>query len=108
MRIDQQYLNSGESRIGRTQNADAASGPGPARRAGGSGDDERQEIPDIPSATPWTAASDLAGKTYYYKTMRDSAVKQVDLNQIDFDSGSESAYTLDAGSFTFEDVTPKR
>ena len=72
------------------------------------GDDERQHIPDIPSATQWTAVSDLASGMFYYKTMRDSAVKRVDLNQINFDSGSESAYALDKGSFTFQDVTPKR
>lgn len=72
------------------------------------GDDERHEIPTIPSATQWTAVSDLTSKMFYYKTMYDSAVKRVDLTQIDFDSGSESANTLDKGSFTFEDVTPKR
>jgi choloylglycine hydrolase len=72
------------------------------------GDDERHEIPTIPSATQWTAVSDLASGMFYYKTMRDSAVKRVDLNQIDFASGPESAYALDKGSFTFEDVTPQR
>lgn len=72
------------------------------------GDDERDKIPDIPSATQWTAVSDLASKMFYYKTMRDSAVKRVDLNQINFEPGSEAAYALDKGSFTFEDVTPKR
>jgi choloylglycine hydrolase len=72
------------------------------------GDDERQHIPDIPSATQWTAVSDLASGMFYYKTMHDSAVKRVDLNQINFDSGSESAYALDKGTFTFQDVTSKR
>jgi choloylglycine hydrolase len=72
------------------------------------GDDERQEIAHLPSATQWTAVSDLTNKLFYYKTMRDSAVKRVDLNEIDFDSGSEAAYALDEGSFTFEDVNPKR
>ena len=72
------------------------------------GEDEREKIPDIPSATQWTAVSDLASRLFYFKTMRDSAVKRVDLNQIDFESGSESAYALDKGSFTFADVTPKR
>lgn len=72
------------------------------------GDDERQEIPEIPSATQWTAVSDLAGKMFYYKTMREGTIKRVDLDQIDFDSGSESASTLDKGGFTFADVTPKR
>jgi choloylglycine hydrolase len=71
------------------------------------GDDERHKVPDIPSATQWTAVSDLTSKMFYYKTMRDSAVKRVDLNQINFEFGSESVYALDKGSFTFEDVTPK-
>jgi len=72
------------------------------------GDRERHEIPTIPSATQWTAVSDLASRMFYYKTMRDSTVKRVDLNRIDFDAGDEAAYALDKGEFTFQDVTPKR
>ena len=37
--------------------------------------DERQEIPEIPGATQWTAVSDLAGKMFYYKTMREGTIK---------------------------------
>ncbi|MCB0040239.1 MAG: choloylglycine hydrolase family protein [Caldilinea sp.] len=72
------------------------------------GEEEREKIPDIPSATQWTAVSDLASGMFYYKTMRDSAVKRVDLNRIDFATGVETAYVLDKGVFTFEDVTPIR
>ncbi len=72
------------------------------------GDHERHEIPTIPSATQWTAVSDLASRMFYYKTMRDNTVKRVDLNRIDFDAGDEAAYALDKGKFTFKDVTPKR
>lgn len=72
------------------------------------GDDERHEIPNLPSATQWTAVSDLTNKLFYYNTMRDSAIKRVDLNRIDFDGRSETAHALDRGSFTFKDITPKR
>ena len=37
--------------------------------------DERQEIPEIPGATQWTAVSDLASKMFYYKTMREGTIK---------------------------------
>lgn len=70
------------------------------------GEEEREKIPDIPSATQWTAVSDLASRMFYYKSMRDSAVKRVDLNRIDFSAGAETAHALDRGVFTFEDVTP--
>ena len=72
------------------------------------GEEERVKIPDIPSATQWTAVSDLASGLFYYKTMRDSAVKRVDLNRIDFTTGPETAFVLDKGVFTFDDVTPTR
>ena len=72
------------------------------------GEEEREKIPDIPSATQWTAVSDLASGKFYYKTMRDSAIKRVDLNCIDFATGAETAYVLDRGVFTFDDVTPTR
>lgn len=70
------------------------------------GEDERDRMPDLPSATQWTAVSDLSSGLFYYKTMHDSAVKRVDLTAIDFAAGTESAHALDAGTFTFEDVTP--
>lgn len=67
---------------------------------------EREHMPDLPSATQWTTASDLSGGLFYYKTMRDSAIKRVDLNRIDFAAGTETAHPLDSGGFTVRDVTP--
>jgi choloylglycine hydrolase len=70
------------------------------------GEDERNNIPNLPSATQWTAASDLSSGRFYYKTMYDSSIKQVDLNEIAFDGGAEMAHALDKGTFTYKDVTP--
>jgi choloylglycine hydrolase len=67
---------------------------------------ERDKIPDIPSATQWTAASDLSAGEFFYKTMYDSTVKRVDLNKIDFTGGDEKSYALDNGTFHVEDATP--
>lgn len=69
-------------------------------------ENEREHMPDLPSATQWTAASDLSGGLFYYKTMHDSAIKRVDLNRIDFAAGTETTHPLDSGGFTVRDVTP--
>lgn len=45
---------------------------------------EGQRVPDIPSATQWTAATDLAGRRLYYRTMHNSSIRCLDLKQIDF------------------------
>ena len=68
--------------------------------------DQRQHISDIPSATPWAAVSDLSVQMFYFKTMHDSAIKRVDLGDIDFSTGGETARAIDQGRFTFQDVTP--
>ncbi len=70
------------------------------------GEDERDQIPDLPSATQWTAASDLSNRRFFYTTMHDSAVKLVDLNRLDFEQPSETTHQLDQGRFSFHDVTP--
>lgn len=44
-----------------------------------------QTIPDMPSATQWTAVSDVTHPTFYYRTMYNSAIRKVDLSKIDFD-----------------------
>lgn len=67
---------------------------------------ERERMPDLPSATQWTAVSDLSGGSFYYRTMRDSTIKRVDLNRIDFGSGSERAVAIDDGGFTSVEVRP--
>ena len=70
------------------------------------GEDERDQIPDLPSATQWTATSDLSNRRFFYTTMHDSTVKLVDLNRLDFDRPAEVAHALDQGGFAFQDVTP--
>lgn len=40
--------------------------------------------PDIPSATQWTAASDLTGRRLYFRTMYNSNIRCIDLSKIDF------------------------
>jgi penicillin V acylase-like amidase (Ntn superfamily) len=49
------------------------------------GEDERGEISDLPSATQWTAASDLSDRRFFDTTMHDSAVKLVGLNRLEFE-----------------------
>lgn len=39
---------------------------------------------DIPSATQWTAATDLSGRSIYYRTMYDATIRRIDLRAIDF------------------------
>lgn len=39
---------------------------------------------DIPSATQWTSATDLAHRVFYYRTMYNSAIRSIDLKKIDF------------------------
>jgi choloylglycine hydrolase len=67
---------------------------------------ERAHMPDLPSATQWTAVSDQSNGVFYFTSMHDSAVRKVDLRRIDFGAGDESARPLDSGRFTVQDVTP--
>lgn len=43
-----------------------------------------EKIPDMPSATQWTAVSDVTHPAFYYRTMYNSAIRKVDLTKIDF------------------------
>ena len=43
-----------------------------------------EEIPDVPSATQWTVASDISQRKIYYRTMYNSAVRCIDLGSINF------------------------
>ena len=54
------------------------------------------QIPaDIPSATQWTSATDMKNKMIYYRTMHDSAIRSIDLKQIDFNKIAYQAVPLD-------------
>ncbi|MGF1686752.1 choloylglycine hydrolase family protein [Photobacterium japonica] len=67
---------------------------------------EKKYIPDLPSATQWTSVIDQTNGKLYYKTMRDSTIKKVDLSKINFNGSKEVTRPLDKGSFHVEDVTP--
>lgn len=45
-----------------------------------------EKIPDMPSATQWTAVSDVTHPTFYYRTMYNSAIRKIDLTKIDFET----------------------
>ena len=45
-----------------------------------------EQIPNMPSATQWTAVSDVTHPTFYYRTMYNSAIRKIDLTKIDFDT----------------------
>jgi len=45
-----------------------------------------EAIPDIPSATQWTAVSDQTHPAFYYRTMYNSAIRKIDLTKINFDT----------------------
>lgn len=52
--------------------------------------------PDIPSATQWTAATDMAHRILYYRTMYNSTIHSIDLHSIDFSRVKYRARPLDA------------
>ena len=55
-----------------------------------------EPVADIPSATQWTSATDIAGRRIYYRTMYDSAVRCIDLRSIDFSKVGYRSVPLDA------------
>lgn len=69
--------------------------------------ENRGEMPDMPSATHWTAVSDPSEMKFYYRTMHDGRVKCVDLERIDFTAGKIQTHPIDPGRFMFEDATPQ-
>lgn len=66
---------------------------------------EGQEIPDIPSATQWTVATDISGRKIYYRTMYNSNIRCIDLAGIDFGKVHFQSAPLDeVKSQSFEPV----
>ena len=55
---------------------------------------------DIPSATQWTSATDMANRMIYYRTMHDSSIRCIDLKAIDFARVKYRAVPLDASKET--------
>lgn len=56
---------------------------------------EGQEVPDIPSATQWTVATDIAGRRIYYRTMHNSTIRCFDLKAINFGKVKYQSEPLD-------------
>lgn len=56
---------------------------------------EGETAVDIPSATQWTSATDMAGRKIYYRTMHDSAIRMIDLGKIDFAKAEYKSTPLD-------------
>ena len=50
---------------------------------------------DIPSATQWTSATDMKNRIIYYRTMYNSEIRSIRLNDIDFSKVSYQAVPLD-------------
>ncbi|MBP3139400.1 linear amide C-N hydrolase [Aliivibrio fischeri] len=65
----------------------------------------KEHIPDLLSATQWTSVIDQTNGAFFYKTMRDSTIKKVDLTKIDFNEKEEVKRPLDSGRFHVVDVT---
>lgn len=53
------------------------------------------DIPDIPSATQWTAVTDMKNRKIYYKTMYNSAIRCFELNNINFNTVKYQSSPLD-------------
>ena len=53
------------------------------------------QVPDIPSATQWTVASDLSNLRIYYRTMHNSNIRCFDLRSIDFGKVKYQWHALD-------------
>lgn len=50
---------------------------------------------DIPSATQWTSATDMKNRIIYFRTMYNSEIRSINLNQIDFSEVAYQAIPLD-------------
>ncbi len=55
---------------------------------------------DIPSSTQWTAATDITNAKFYYRTMFNSAIRCIDLTQIDFSKAKFFSSPLDEQELT--------
>ena len=53
-------------------------------------------VPNIPSATQWTAVTDMTNGNLYYTTMYNPIIRKFDLKNIDFSNVSYQMHPLDA------------
>ena len=57
--------------------------------------EDKTKIPNIPSATQWTAVTDMTNNNLYYNTMYNPTVRKIDLNSIDFAKVPYQQHPLD-------------
>lgn len=57
---------------------------------------EEGKVPDLPSATQWTSATDITNRKFYYRSMYNSQIRCIDLTKIDFAKTPYVAKPLDA------------
>ncbi|MGM9745778.1 MAG: linear amide C-N hydrolase [Paludibacteraceae bacterium] len=57
---------------------------------------EGQPVPDIPSATQWTVATDIRHRRIYYRTMHNATIRCFDFKTIDFGKIKFMSAPLDA------------
>lgn len=53
------------------------------------------KVPDIPSATQWTTATDITHRRIYYRTAYNSTLRCIDLKRIDFQKVKYQGHPLD-------------
>ena len=56
---------------------------------------DKTKIPNIPTATQWTAVTDMTNNKLYYTTMYNPIIRKFDLNDIDFSSVAYQKHPLD-------------
>lgn len=58
--------------------------------------DRGAKIPDMPSATQWTIVSDMKARMIYYRTMYNSVIRSINMNDIDFEQVQFQWHPLDS------------
>lgn len=56
---------------------------------------DKNQVPDIPSATQWTVATDISDRCIYYRTMHNANIRRIDLKTIDFSKAQYRTAKLD-------------
>ena len=59
------------------------------------GEEERDKIPAMPSATQWISVTDTKALKFYYNTQWNNTIRCIDLNKIDFDKTEYKTMPLD-------------
>ena len=56
---------------------------------------KKEDIPDMPSTTQWTTATDITNRMIYYRTAYNSQIRCIDLNGINFQKVKYQIHPLD-------------